>query len=218
MYCSVEMYVSSPILNLAGSSIEVIVPNEVQQEPPLHPESTEVTETIAKVPVGLALQLPSTTTPTGHPWTNVATVYDDELFTEDENDDKTVLTSLNNPGRNETLSPTPNVVNKVRSAIQLTANDLQSSNQPILAKCGEVDFLLSTNATGPNHNAQLREELVMLILILYQTAFNTAGFPSLEKYLWETVGTLPHCYDSPWMWFLMNFQRCQQYKLRYITC
>ena len=75
---------------------------------------------------------------------------------------------------------------------QLTVNDIQSSDQPILAKCGEVDFLLSSNATGPNHNAQLREELVTLIPILYQTAFNTAGFPSLEKYLWKMVGTLPH--------------------------
>ena len=46
--------------------------------------------------------------------------------------------------------------------------------------------------TGPHHNRQLREELVTLIPILYQTAFNTEGFPSLEKYLWETVGTLPH--------------------------
>ena len=26
---------------------------------------------------------------------------------------------------------------------------------------------------------------------MYQTAFNTDGFPSLEKYLWETIGTLP---------------------------
>ena len=34
--------------------------------------------------------------------------------------------------------------------------------------------------------------MVTLIAILYQTAFNTKGFSSLEKYLWEMVGTLPH--------------------------
>ena len=69
---------------------------------------------------------------------------------------------------------------------------MNSSDQLIFSKCGEVDFLLSINATGLNHNVQLREELVMLIPILYQTTFNTADFPSLEKYLWKTVGTLPH--------------------------
>ena len=31
-----------------------------------------------------------------------------------------------------------------------------------------------------------------MIPILYQTAFNAKGFLTLEKYLWETVGTLPH--------------------------
>ena len=33
---------------------------------------------------------------------------------------------------------------------------------------------------------------MVLIPILYQTAFKTEGFLSLEKYLWETVGTLFH--------------------------
>ena len=28
--------------------------------------------------------------------------------------------------------------------------------------------------------------------ILYQVGFNTEGFPNLEKYLYETVGTLPY--------------------------
>ena len=34
--------------------------------------------------------------------------------------------------------------------------------------------------TGPHHNRQLREELVSLIPILYQTAFNTEGLSSLR--------------------------------------
>ena len=98
---------------MSTSSIEVIAPSEVLQEPPLQPASTEVTETIAQVPVGLALQLPSTNATTGNPRTNVATVYDDKLFTEDEDDDQTVPTPLNDPSRTETLSPTPNVVNTI---------------------------------------------------------------------------------------------------------
>ena len=130
-----------------------------------------------------------------NPQTNIATVFDNDPFTEDEDDNQTVLPSLNNPGRTETLSPTPNMVNTVRSAIELTASDLQPQDQPLIAKCAfncQVDLLLSTNVTGPHHNRQVREELVTLIPLLYQTAFNTEGFLSLEKYLWETVGTLPH--------------------------
>ena len=93
--------------------------------------------------------------------------------------------SFNNPGRPEIISPTLNVTNIIRSAIELTAKDLQPNDEPLIAKCGEVDLLLSTNK-------QLRQELVTLIPILYETAFNTEGFPALEKYLWEMVGTLPH--------------------------
>ena len=80
--------------------------------------------------------------------TNVTTIYDNELFTEDEDDDQTVPPSLNNPGRTETLSPIPNMVNTVRSTIELTVNNLQPQDEPLIAKCGEVDLLLSTNATG----------------------------------------------------------------------
>ena len=174
------------------SSIEIITPQEVQQEPVSQPESREATQATAQVPVGLALQLPTLAIPPVNPQTNVTTVYNDELFTEDEDEDKTVPSSLNNPGRTQTLSPTPNLVNTVRSAIELTASDFQPQDQPLLNKCAEVDLLLSTNVTGPQHNRQVREELVTLIPILYQTAFNTEGFPILEKYLWETVGTLPH--------------------------
>ena len=31
-----------------------------------------------------------------------------------------------------------------------------------------------------------------MLPILFQSGFNTAGFPNLEKYLYETVGSLPH--------------------------
>ena len=111
---------------------------------------------------------------------------------EDEDKDQTVPTSLNNPSRTETLSAMPNVINSVRFAIELTTNDLQPNDEPLFAKCGEVDLLLSTNANSSEHKRQLREQLIMLIPLLYQMAFNTKGFPSLKKYLWETVGTLPH--------------------------
>ena len=174
-------------------SIEIISPQEIQQQEPLQqPESNQGTLTVAQVPIGPALQVLSASSPPTNPQTNVATPYNDALFTKDEDEDQIVPPSLNNPGRKETFSPTPNIVNTVRSAIEVTVNDLQPRDEPLIAKCGEVDLLLCTNVTGPHHNRQLREELVMLIPILYQTAVNTEGFPSLEKYLWETVGTLPH--------------------------
>ena len=140
-------------------SIEVISPQEVQQqELPQQPESNEATLIIAQVPVDPALQLLSSSSPPVNPQTNVTTPYNDELFTEDEDEDQIVPPSLNNPGRKETLSPTPNIVNTMRSAIELTVNDLQPRDEPLTAKCGEVDLLLNTNATSPHHNRQLREE------------------------------------------------------------
>ena len=48
-------------------------------------------------------------------------------------------------GRKETLSPTPQVSNNVRSAIELTVKDLEPSEQRLCDKCGEVDFQLSTH-------------------------------------------------------------------------
>ena len=88
------------------SNIEIITPHEVQQELLQQPESSEATQTIAQVPVGPALQLPMPEITPTNMQTNIATVYDDDLFTEDEDDDQTVPTSLNNPGRTEALSPT----------------------------------------------------------------------------------------------------------------
>ena len=186
---------TSELTSALTSSIEIIALHEVQQEPPQQPESSEATQIVAQVPVGPALQLPSSAIPPVNLQTNVATFYDNDVFTEDEDDDQTVLTSLNNPCRTETLPPTPNAVNTIQSTIELTVKNLQPCDEPLIVKCGEVDLLLSTNATGPHHDIQLREELVMLIPILYQAAFNIEGFPSLENWLWKTVGMLK-CYLS----------------------
>ena len=155
------------LISASTSSIKVISPQEIQQEPLSQPESQTTQHTTAQVPTGPVL--PTLLNPPINPRTNVTTEYDNELFTEDEDDNQIVPPSLNNPGRTQTLSPTPNLVSSVKSAIELTARDLT-----------------------PQHNKQVCEELVTLIPILYQTTFNTEGFPSLEKYLWETVGTLPH--------------------------
>ena len=48
-------------------------------------------------------------------------------------------------GRQETLSPTPQVPQTVRSAIELTVKDFKPSEQRIIDKCGEVDFQLSNH-------------------------------------------------------------------------
>ena len=39
-------------------------------------------------------------------------------------------------------------------------------------------------------NSRLREDICYLLPILYQSGFNTEGFPNLEDYLYQTVGTL----------------------------
>ena len=48
-------------------------------------------------------------------------------------------------GRKEILSPTPQVLQNVRSAIEVTAKDFEPSEQHIVDKCGEVDFQLSNH-------------------------------------------------------------------------
>ena len=122
---SLEAPTNTPELtSLSTLSIEVISPQEVQQESSQQPESDEATLTITQVPFGPALHLPLLSSPSANPQTNVTTGYTDDLFTEDEDEDQTVPPSLNNPGRTETLSPTPNIVNTVRSTIELTVNDL----------------------------------------------------------------------------------------------
>ena len=166
--------------SLDTSSIEVIQPHEgleirlptnpPQRAPPNSPES---------------------------PWTNVAIPVSDDLLTEDEETGDQAVpptvspTILDLKGRQETLSPTPQVPQTVRSAIELTVNDLKPSEQRIIDKCGEVDFQLSNHRDWNQPNSRLRQDICDLLPILYQSGFNTKGFPNLEDYLYKTVGQLP---------------------------
>ena len=95
-------------------------------------------------------------------------------------------------GRRETLSPTPQGAQSVRLAIELTVKDLEPSEQCIVDKCGEVDLQLSNHRDWSQPYPQLRQDICDLLPILFQTGFNTEGFPNLEKYLYETVGSLPY--------------------------
>ena len=167
--------------SLDTSSIEVIQPHEgleirlpinpPQRAPPNSPESQR---------------------------TNVAVPVPDDLLTEDEETgDRAVPPTLPQTtpdlkGRQETLSPTPRVPQSVRSAIELTVKDLEPSEQCITDKCGEVDFQLSTHRDWSQPNPQLHQDICDLLPILYQIGFNTEGFPNLEDYLYQTVGSLPY--------------------------
>ena len=166
--------------SLDTSSIEVIQPNEgltiklpinpPQRAPPNSPES---------------------------PRTNVAVTVPQDLLTEDEEteDDGVSLTETTvTPavkGRQDTLSPTPQVSQTVRSAIELTVKDFEPSEQRIIDKCGEVDFQLNNHRDWQQPNSRLRQDICDLLPLLYQSGFNTEGFPTLEEYLYQTVGTLP---------------------------
>ena len=57
-------------------------------------------------------------------------------------------------GRQETLSPTPQVSQTVRSAMELTVKDFEPSEQRIIDKCGEVDFQLSNHRDWQQPNSQ----------------------------------------------------------------
>ena len=167
--------------SLDTSSVEVIQPNEghkirlpidpPQRAPPNSPES---------------------------PRTNTAVPIPDNLFTEDEETGDQAVpptvtpTTLDLKGRRETLSPTPHVPQSVRSAIELTVKDLEPSEQRITDKCGEVDFQLSNHQDWSQPNPRLHQDICDLLPILYQSGFNTEGFPNLEEYLYQTVGSLPH--------------------------
>ena len=166
--------------SLDTSSIEVIQPHEgldirlptnpPQRAPPNSPES---------------------------PRTNVAVPVPDELLTEDEETGDQDVPPTETPitpdlkGRQETLSPTPQVPQTVWSAIELTVKDFEPSEQCIVDKCGEVDFQLSNHRDWNQPNSRLRQDICDLLPILYQSGFNTEGFPNLEDYLYQTVGTLP---------------------------
>ena len=120
--------------SLDTSSIEVIQPSEgyeirLLQDPPQRaPPNSPVT-----------------------PRTNVAVPVPDDLLTEDEDTGVKAVQSTTPPpspdlkGRQETLSPTPQVPQTVRSAIEFTVNDFEPSEQCIVDKCGEVDFQLSNH-------------------------------------------------------------------------
>ena len=114
--------------SLDTSSIEVIQPHEgleirlpinpPQRAPPNSPES---------------------------PRTNIAVPVPDDLLTEDEetgDDDVPPTETTVKPdvkGRQETLSPTPQVSQTVQSAIELAVKDFEPSEQCIIDKCGEVE-------------------------------------------------------------------------------
>ena len=166
--------------SLDTSSIEVIQPNE-----------------------GLAIKLPHNppqrvlpNSPES-PRTNVAVPIPQDLFTEDEDtedDDVPPAKTTAKPevkGRQQTLSPTPQVSQTVRSAIEVTAKDFEPSEQRIVDKCGEVNFQLSNHRDWQQPNPRLRQDICDLLPLLYQSGFNTEGFPNLEDYLYHTVGTLP---------------------------
>ena len=166
--------------SLDTSSIEVIQPNE-----------------------GLAIKLPlnppqrALPNSPESPRTNVAVPLPSDLFTEDEeteDDDVPPTETTATPelkGRKETLSPTPQVSQTVRSAIEVSVKDFEPSEQRIVDKCGEVDFQLSSNRDWQQPNSRLRQDICDLLPLLYQSGFNTEGFPNLEDYLYQTVGTLP---------------------------
>ena len=163
--------------SLDTSSIEVIQPHEIRlpQDPPQRaPPNSPVT-----------------------PRTNIAVPVPDDLLTEDEDTGVKAVQSTTPPsssdlkGKQETLSPTPQVPQTVRSAIELTVHDFEPSEQRIVDKCGEVDFQLSNHRDWTQPNSRLREDICHLLPLLYQSGFNTEGFPNLEDYLYQTVSVLP---------------------------
>ena len=131
------------------------------------------------------------------PRTNIAVPIPDDLLTEDEETGDQNVPPTETPvtldikGRQETLSPTPQVSQTVRSAIELAVTDFELSEQRIIDKCGQVDFQLSNHRDCNQPNSQLCQDICDLLPILYQSGFNTERFPNLEDYLYQTIGTLP---------------------------
>ena len=116
------------------SSIEVIQPNEgLEIRLPINPPQRA---------------LPNSSE---SPRTNIAVPIPNDLLTEDEETGDQAMplrvapTTPDLKGRQETLSPTPQVPQSVQSAIGLTVKDLEPSEQCITDKCGEVDFQLSNH-------------------------------------------------------------------------
>ena len=50
---------------------------------------------------------------------------------------------------------------------------------------------LSNHRDWQQPNSRLHQDICDLLPLLYQSGFNTEGFPTLEDYLYQTVGTLP---------------------------
>ena len=166
--------------SLDTSSIEVIQPHE----------GLEI-----RLPINPPQRAPPNTPES--PRTNVAVPVPDDLLTEDEGTGDQHVPPTEIPvtpdvkGRKETLSPTPQVSQTVQSAIELAVKDFEPSEQRIIDKCGEVDFQLSNHRDWSQPNTRLRQDICDLLPILYQSGFNTEGFPNLEDYLYQTIGTLP---------------------------
>ena len=166
--------------SLDSSSIEVLQPDMgLQIQLPINPPQRQ----------------PPINSPT--PRTNVVVPHNDNLITDDEETGDQVVppavgAQTSEQGRHETLSPTPQNTQTIQSEIELTVNDLETSNQHLTDKCAEIDLQLSTHVDWSKPNYRLRTDLCEVIPILYRVGYNTDGFPSLEKYLYETVGTLPY--------------------------
>ena len=166
--------------SLDTSSIEVIQPSEAHA---------------IRLPQDPSQRAPPNSPVT--PMTNVAVPVPDNLLTEDEDtgdnavQSTTPLPSPDLKGRQETLSPTPQVPQTVQSAIELTVKDFEQSEQRIVDKCGEVDFQLSNHRDWTQPNSRLHQDICNLLPLLYQSGFNTEGFPNLEEHLYQTVGVLP---------------------------
>ena len=170
-----------------------------------------------KLPISLPQRAPPNSPEI--PRTNVAVPVSDNLLTEDEETGDqavppTVITTTPDlKGRQETLSPMPQVPQTVRSAIELTVKDLEPSEQRIIDKCGEVDFQLSNHRDWSQPNSRLRQDICDLLPILYQSGFNTEGFPNLEDYLYQTVSSLPRqsllrlALDSVFEEFFRDFEQ-----------
>ena len=126
---------------------------ESATDSPLDTLSIEVIQPHEGLEIKLPISPPQRVPPNSpeSPRTNVAVPVSDDLLTEDEETGDQAVpptvtpTTLDLKGRQETLSPMPQVPQTVWSAIELTVKDLELSEQHIIDKCGEVDFQLSNH-------------------------------------------------------------------------
>ena len=126
---------------------------ESATESSLDTSSIEVIQPPEGLKIRLPINPPQRALPNSpeSPRTNVAVPVPDNLLTEDEGtgDDHVPPTETTDTpdvkGRQETLSPTPQVPQTVRSTIELTVQDFEPSEQRFIDKCGEVDFQLSNH-------------------------------------------------------------------------